>query len=131
MMETSINEKNRPFEGNRLAYLRKKRKLKVDAIIKRLGCGRSTYTNYELGYRSPKAQRLNLLADIFETSTDFILGHTDDETPNKDKITDARGYVEAIRNAPKLTFQGEPIPEDKIDQLADIIEIFLKQSVNK
>jgi transcriptional regulator with XRE-family HTH domain len=43
----------------------------------RLEIAKSTYAGYEYGYREPSLQALSDIADLFETSVDYILGRTD------------------------------------------------------
>jgi transcriptional regulator with XRE-family HTH domain len=41
-----------------------------------LGIAKSTYAGYESGYREPSLQALSQLADLFETTVDYILGRS-------------------------------------------------------
>lgn len=43
----------------------------------RLEIAKSTYAGYEYGYREPSLQALSDIADLFETSVDYILGRTE------------------------------------------------------
>lgn len=60
--------------GNKLAELRKKKKLTQEDAAKRIGIPRSTYSNYESGKREPDLETLKLLADLYEVSTDYLTG---------------------------------------------------------
>ncbi|CAM3125212.1 Helix-turn-helix [Lactobacillus bombicola] len=51
---------------------------------KRLKIGLSTYANYEYGLREPDIKMLTLIANLFDTSTDYLLG----KTPNFDDFED-------------------------------------------
>ncbi|MEW9503370.1 helix-turn-helix domain-containing protein, partial [Jeotgalibacillus marinus] len=62
--------------GDRLKVLRYKRKIKIPTIISELNIARSTYTGYELGRRNPDGKSLAKLADILDTSVDYIVGVT-------------------------------------------------------
>ncbi|ECD6517318.1 XRE family transcriptional regulator, partial [Salmonella enterica subsp. enterica] len=81
--------------GSRLKYLRKKHKVKVESIMKLLDISRSTYTNYELGYRAPSGDKLVLLADLYDTTVDFLTGKTNEEEVNIE-LTDA--ILEGAKN---------------------------------
>lgn len=43
--------------------------------------GTSTYANYEYGIRDPDTDTLALLAQLYETSIDYLKGVTDDPAP--------------------------------------------------
>lgn len=48
-----------------------------------LGMSQPQYNRYEQGYRDIPTDILIQLADLYNTSTDFLLGRTDDPTPPK------------------------------------------------
>ncbi|MED4071260.1 helix-turn-helix domain-containing protein [Priestia endophytica] len=61
---------------DRLTELRKKKKWSLQYTADRLGIAKSTYAGYESGYRRPSFEALALLADLFETTCDDLLGRT-------------------------------------------------------
>lgn len=105
--------------GQRLQYLRKKRKLPVQSIIDRLDIARSTYTGWELGRRTPKGESLVILADIFGTTVDYITGKTDDESP-------VQTNVKEVLETKRITWDGKDITEDQAEAISRIIEAYLK-----
>ncbi|WP_017154334.1 helix-turn-helix domain-containing protein [Bacillus bingmayongensis] len=70
----------------RLSELRKNRKWSLQDTADRLGIAKSTYAGYENGYRLPSLQSLSKIADLFDTSVDYILGRTENSQQNKDVI---------------------------------------------
>ncbi len=62
----------------RLSELRKSKKWSLQDTADQLGIAKSTYAGYETGYRWPLLQSLSKIADLFNTSVDYILGRTDD-----------------------------------------------------
>lgn len=56
---------------------REKRNLSQQAVADMLGINRRTYSSYEIGTRGLPIETLIQLADIFETSTDYLLGRTE------------------------------------------------------
>lgn len=52
----------------------------------KLGIAKSTYAGYENGYRLPSLQSLSKIADLFDTSVDYILGRIEHSHQNKDVI---------------------------------------------
>jgi transcriptional regulator with XRE-family HTH domain len=63
----------------RLADLRKLKKWSMQETADRLGIAKSTYAGYESGYREPSLQALSQMADLFDTTVDFLLNRVDEE----------------------------------------------------
>ncbi|MGM0804675.1 MAG: helix-turn-helix domain-containing protein [Bacillota bacterium] len=59
--------------GPKLVALRKANKLKMKTILNHVGCARSTYTAYELGYRNPSLKNLGKIAEILGTTPGELL----------------------------------------------------------
>lgn len=63
--------------------------------------GTSTYANYEYGIRDPDTDTLVLLAQLYETSIDYLKGMTDDPSPvgnrMKDTVENERVLGELIK----------------------------------
>lgn len=59
---------------NNLKKLRKQKGLLQDDVARYLGLTRPAYSHYETGKRTPDASMLEKLADLFEVTTDDILG---------------------------------------------------------
>ena len=67
--------------GQRLKKLREEKDLTQAQVAKILGVSRTTYTQYETGKSEPDLATVSKLAEIYETSVDFLLGKTDIPTP--------------------------------------------------
>lgn len=67
--------------GQRLKKLREEKNLTQAQVAKILGVSRTTYTQYETGKSEPDLATVSKLAEIYETSVDFLLGKTDIPTP--------------------------------------------------
>ncbi|OYD07898.1 helix-turn-helix domain-containing protein [Paludifilum halophilum] len=63
--------------GKRIAQERKRKKLSMQEMADRLGIAKSTFAGYESDYRQPPLEIVKKLADIFEVSTDYLLGRID------------------------------------------------------
>lgn len=67
-----------------MAYYKRLRELREDHDLSQrklaslLGLTQPQYNRYEQGYRDPPTDVLIRLADLYNTSTDYILGRTDD-----------------------------------------------------
>ena len=61
--------------------LRNNLKLSQRDLAKELNISPSSIAMYETGQRTPDTETLKLLADFFNTSTDYLLGRTEDAHP--------------------------------------------------
>ncbi len=58
----------------------KEGKISLNALEKVLGFGKSTIASWEK--KQPSADKLQKVADYFSVSTDYLLGRTDNPSPN-------------------------------------------------
>lgn len=65
---------------NRIKESRNSLDLSQEELAQKLNVSKQTISNWENGNRIPDAQTLILLADIFDVSTDYLLGRTDDKS---------------------------------------------------
>ena len=65
----------------RLKDLRQDRRLTQTDIGKILSIRQNVYSTYEVGYRTLPLDCLLILADFYNTSTDYILGRTNEINP--------------------------------------------------
>lgn len=62
---------------SRLRELRKAKGLTQTELGEKVGVKQNTFTNWENGKREPSFEKLFLLAEYLDTSTDYLLGKTD------------------------------------------------------
>ena len=60
----------------RLRDLREDKDLRQEDVAKILGISQTVYSRYERGIQPIPLRHLITLADLYETSTDYILGRT-------------------------------------------------------
>lgn len=65
------------FRGDRLKRLREERDLTQDDLAKKISVSRPTLSKYESGDVDISTETAVLLADIFDVSTDYLLGKSD------------------------------------------------------
>lgn len=94
--------------GERLRDIRKKRGMTQKELGTALGLGEMTVSGYETSVRHPDFEKLIKIAQIFETTTDYLLGVTMEETIRT-------AWIERAIKA-----------ESKIKKLEVIIEDFMK-----
>ena len=74
--------------GERIKYLREAKGLTQKNVANKLGLESAAVSKYELNLREPNIEALKKLSEIFEVSTDFLLGLTPDVyIGEKDKAT--------------------------------------------
>lgn len=67
----------------RIRELREDHDLTQRQVAEQLGMKQPQYFRYEQGYRDLPTDILIRLADLYDTSTDYLLGRTDDPSPVK------------------------------------------------
>lgn len=65
----------------RIRDMREDKDLMQKAVADYLHCTQACYSRYESGNRDIPTEVLSMLADFHQTSTDYLLGRTDDPTP--------------------------------------------------
>ena len=68
----------------RIRDLREDHDLLQKTLANYLQCSQVTYSRYELGQRTIPPEILIKLADYYHTSTDYLLGRTDNPAPYTD-----------------------------------------------
>lgn len=69
------------LDRQRLAQCRKKLGITKQEAAKRMQMSQPAYLRYESGERTPSIQVVHIMADILGTSTDYLLGKTDNPSP--------------------------------------------------
>lgn len=72
--------------GTRLKSLRNSRNLTQADLAKNLDVARTTYAMYEQNKREPDNKTLEIIANYFDVSTDYLLGRTDNPEPFNKKL---------------------------------------------
>lgn len=81
----------------RLKTLRITNKLRQQDLANLLGITVSAYGNYELGQREPSLNMLCTLADYFNVSVDYLLGHdSEKEMPAFQRKTEIQAYFDEL-----------------------------------
>lgn len=99
--------------STRLRALRLKHGLTMKALGEQLNVAPSTISGYENGNRKPDMDTLQQLADYFHSSTDYLIGRTDDPTP-------------PIQTKEHHVLYGDTMTEEEIDYLKESLAVFRK-----
>ena len=65
----------------RIRDMREDRDLFQKDLADYLNCSQVCYSNYEIGKRDIPTEVLSKLAEFYNTSTDYLLGRTDEKKP--------------------------------------------------
>jgi transcriptional regulator with XRE-family HTH domain len=105
---------------DRLKQLRVKHGYSQEALAEMLNLGSRQIWRYENGQTSPDGQIVAKIAQVFDVSTDYLLGLTDDPTPyhrTSVKLSEKeRAVVAAMR-------RGEPLEAVRVIISDDMLAI--------
>lgn len=108
---------------SRLTTLRKSKDWSLQDAADQLGIAKSTYAGYESGYRRPSLEAIKLMADLFETSIDYLLGRVDHSPFPAEG--DKKESVEPLELTESSTFtlavDGTPLSEEETQQFVAFI----------
>ncbi|MDG0949409.1 helix-turn-helix domain-containing protein [Bacillus paranthracis] len=104
--------------GARLKFLRDRRGWTIEETAERLNMSKSAYGGYETNYRRPKYEVLVQIADLMDSTTDFILGRTENPNSLNFDVTD-------FLDKGKLHSNGVEITDDQ----AEIVNALLRQLI--
>ncbi|MEN2765795.1 helix-turn-helix domain-containing protein [Ornithinibacillus xuwenensis] len=106
--------------SSRLTSLRKNRGLSRDDLAEKLGVSYSTISKYESGSREPDFGTLQKISDIFDVTTDYLIGKSNNTNTSDNN------------NNPNRAFHNfEEISEQEKEYLEEQLRIFRKIKDNK
>ncbi|AMQ72491.1 MULTISPECIES: helix-turn-helix domain-containing protein [Bacillus amyloliquefaciens group] len=99
--------------GQRLKWARKKSGYSnQDVPAEKIGLTGKTLSNYERDYRSPDPETLKKLADLYDVSTDFLVGREEKDKPKSKLDQTVNEAIEQLKNEETLLF----MKDDDIDE---------------
>ncbi|MGG3307481.1 helix-turn-helix transcriptional regulator [Paenibacillus lautus] len=124
--------------GQRIRTLRKKAKLTQKQVADQLGMGSSNFGHIENDRVTPSSADLQMIADILNTTTDYLLGRSADKNPKdyfslnqKDKrdiAEELNRLMSDLESESTLAFMGEPMDEEDRELLRLSLENTLRMS---
>ena len=125
--------------GLRLRALRNEKKLTQDELGKLLNVSGKTIGTWERDSRQPNIEAINKLTSIFDVTTDYLLGNSNEKQPQKyydlsdkeknDIAIQAEKLMEGIETGNNLNFYGEPATKEQKDRI--LIAIKTAMEMNK
>lgn len=76
------------MRGDRLKTLREQSNYTHSELASVLGLGYAQIYRYEAGKTDPSGEILSRIANVFNVSVDYLLGRTDNPTPDVDFLSD-------------------------------------------
>ncbi|WP_085678719.1 helix-turn-helix domain-containing protein [Limosilactobacillus reuteri] len=126
--------------GNTIRELRKEKKMSQSELGKFIGVSQTTVTAWETGRAEPSSTFVSKLADLFNVSTDYLLGRTDSkkepyyeltEKEKNDIAVQAEKLMDGIESGENLNFYGEPATEEQKERLLIAIQTAMEMNKRK
>ncbi|MDN4833494.1 helix-turn-helix domain-containing protein [Ligilactobacillus salivarius] len=124
--------------GLRLRALRNEKKLTQDELGKLLNVSGKTIGTWERDSRQPNIEAINKLASIFDVTTDYLLGNSNEKQPQKyydlsdkeknDIAIQAEKLMEGIETGNNLNFYGEPATKEQKDRILIAIKTAIEMN---
>lgn len=112
--------------ANKIVNLREEGNITQSELARRLGLDKSSMSKIESGSRKVSTDELKRISEIFEISTDYLLGNTTDRnghTPSwatNDDKKDLKRFLE--ENANGMTYGGEGLTDEEQKQVRRVLE---------
>lgn len=114
----------------RLKELRTSKGLTQEELGKKIGQSKSNISKYENNILEPNMQTLNLMANFFDVSVDYLIGNTDNpdseialtDKDEKDIAKTMQKLKEQLSNDQGLMFDGDVLDEETAKLLLAAIE---------
>ena len=126
--------------GNTIRELRKEKKMSQSELGKFIGVSQTTVTAWETGRAEPSSTFISKLADLFNVSTDYLLGRSDNKKKPYYELTDkekkdialqAEKLMEGIESGENLNFYGEPATEEQKERLLIAVQTAMEMNKRK
>lgn len=120
----------------RIVDLREKRGITQTELAKKIGLDKSKMSKIESGSRKVAPEELDKIADVFDVTTDYLLGRNEKEhyydlteKEKQDIGLQAEKLMEGIESGSNLNFYGEPATEEQKSRL--LIAVKTAMEMNK
>ena len=117
--------------GYRIKHLRERNNISQKDFANKIGVSNTVLSRYESGDRKPDYDTLQLIADFFEVSTDYLLGRTDTTalTPQEQAEQEFQAFI----NDPELGVWYKELPKSDEEELRKLRTIWemIKSEKNK
>ena len=107
--------------GQRMQRLREEDGMTQEGLGEKLGVSQGTVSQWESGKRAPGGEAVKAMAELFDTTADFILGIVDEEIKLVPYFREMKEDEELLMQAyAQLTGRQKRIVEELVSSLADM-----------
>lgn len=122
--------------NERIRELRKRFGWTQKELAKRINVSQQTVGSWEVGRAEPSSETLTRLAELFEVTTDYLLGGSQPqkkyyELTDKEKndiAVQAEKLIEGIENGDNTNYYGEPATQSQKDRLLTAIRTAMEMN---
>ena len=113
------------FTFEKIKELADKQGISLNKLEEKLGFSRNTI--YNMKKSTPNVERVSMIADYFNVSTDYLLGRTDNPNVASEIFTTSDGRTVDLSNLRErvVLFDGKPLSDEDVDKIAQIIKLSL------
>lgn len=116
--------------AERIKELRQEKKMSQRDLAKTLDVSQQSVTKWERGLFEPNSSTLKQMAQLFNCSSDYLLGLSNDRyelkaSERNDIANQAESILKGLNSEATVNFYGEPITDEERIQLRTAIEIGL------
>ena len=108
--------------GYRIKYLRERNNISQIEFAKKIGVSNTVLSRYESGDRKPDYDTLQMIADFFDVSTDYLLGRTDTASLTSQEKNEQE--FQAFINDPELGVWYKELPKSDEEELRKLRTIW-------
>ena len=115
--------------GARLKQVRKDMGFEAQYVAKKLNVAKSTYSGYENDKTKPSFEILQSIAELFNVSTDYLLGIEKNllaqpQTTTSTEITDKLEQLkQELAAEDSLMFDGKPATAEQIEAIVNALDM--------
>ena len=113
------------FTFEKIKELADKQGISLNKLEEKLGFSRNTI--YNMKKSTPNVERVSMIADYFNVSTDYLLGRADNPNVASEIFTTSDGRTVDLSNLRErvVLFDGKPLSDEDVDKIAQIIKLSL------
>lgn len=111
--------------GDILKKLRQDNNLTQEELAKKINNSRSNIANYENGKNMPSVEVLERLSEIFNVSTDYLLGKSDIRNPEEIKMDNDKIIIGLSKK------DYNPPTKEQQDKIEEYAKFVLKDNLKK
>jgi transcriptional regulator with XRE-family HTH domain len=108
--------------GRTISKLRNEKEWTQDKVAEMLGIPKPTYAGYENNFRRPQFETVVKLAEIFNTSTDYLMGVTNERKPQV-----IPNDLKKVLELKDFNYDGVPLSNDDLIFFNNMIKQYVRK----